>query len=275
MEISTRFSVTAIQILIFSFSSMAVADVDFKKLFSDRDGCFLVSDFKTGKTVVEYNAKRCQERFTPCSSFKIAAAVMAFEKGVLKSEKQVIKWDGVKRKRHELNQDQTPFSWMSESVKWVTDWIMPQLGERVIQRFLGDLEYGNQDFSGGLKSAWVTSSLKISAREQVAFLSRLWTNQLPVSDVTTEITKKIIFIKKLGKTSELYGKTGTGCLNGHACLDRPDKMIGWFVGALKSESNTYIFAANASDLKAQSRPAGPRLREMTVEALKKLDLVSE
>lgn len=203
---------------------------EFKKFFDDRDGCFVLSDLKTGKVLSNYNSKRCQERFSPCSSFKIAASLMAFEKKVLKDDNQIIKWDGVKRERAELNQDQTPYTWMSNSVMWVTSWIIPQLGKEVTQDFLDKFSYGNKDFSGPRKEPWQTSSLKISADEQLAFISKLWKNELPLSKNTIDLTKKIIFIKKLGQKSELYGKTGTGCLKGNACMDHPDKMIGWFVG---------------------------------------------
>ena len=163
---------------------------------------------------------------------------------------------------------------MSYSVKWVTEWIMPQVGKESIDSYLKAFNYGNQDFSGGLKNAWVSSTLKISAYEQIHFLSHLWNNKLKVSPKATELTKKVMFIKKMGN-SELYGKTGTGCLEGHACMSRPDKMIGWFVGVLKTQTNTYVFAANASDLKPMGPPAGPRTRDTTVEILRKLELVSE
>lgn len=249
------------------------AAVDFKKAFGDREGCFLVLDLKTGKTVAEYNPKRCAERFTPCSSFKIAAALMAFDKGILKDENQVVKWDGIKHERAGINQDLTPMTWMSESAKWVTEWVMPQVGNDSIQHYLDIFSYGNKDFSGGLKDAWVTSSLKISAHEQAAFLSKLWKSELSVSKKATELTKKIISIKELGKSSQLYGKTGTGCLTGHDCMDRPGQMIGTFVGVLESKSASYVFAANASDLKDQGPPAGPRLKKTTIEILTQLGLV--
>ena len=197
---------------------------------------------------------------------------MAFDKGILTDEHQVVKWDGIKRDRPDLNQDQTPLTWMSKSVKWVTEWAMPLVGEKKIQDYLDAFKYGNKDFSGGLKDAWVTSSLKISALEQISFLSKIWKEELPVSKRSFELTKKIIFIKNLNDGSELYGKTGTGCLEGHACLERADKMIGWFVGAVKNGSNTYIFAANASDLKPQGTPAGPRLRKTVIEILEGLSL---
>lgn len=264
-----------IALLCFSVSFPTQASVDFEKIFADRDGCFLISDLQTGKIVAEYNSSRCKKRFSPYSSFKIAAALMAFEKEILKDENQIIKWDGVKRGRDEINKDQTPLTFMSNSVKWVTEWIMPQVGNDNIKSFLNTFNYGNKDFSGGLKNAWVSSSLKISAHEQVKFLSNFWNNKLGLSDRSTDLTKKTIFIKKLGENSELYGKTGTGCLIGHACLDHPDKMMGWFVGVLKSEPHSYVFAGNASDLKPQGPPAGPRMRQTTIEILKEMNLASE
>jgi beta-lactamase class D len=261
------------RVLLF-FSISANAEVDFKNVFHDRDACFLVSELELGKTIAEYNPQRCKERFSPCSSFKIAAALMAFEKGILKDKSQIIKWDAVKRSRPEENRDQTPLTWMSDSVKWVTEREMRQVGEKNIQQFLGTFRYGNEDFSGGLKDAWVTSSLKISAEEQLTFISRFWNSKLSLSRETTDFAKEIIFIKKIGK-SELYGKTGTGCLVGHTCMNRPDKMLGTFVGVLKSGAKTYVFAANASDLEDQERPAGPRLRNTTIEILTRLNLTSE
>jgi len=259
-------------LLSLSISTQASSKVDFKKVFEDRDACFVIQELKTGKVVAEYGASRCEKRFSPYSTFKIAASMMAFEKGIFKDENQIIKWDGVKRDRAELNQDQTPLTFMSNSVKWVTEWIMPQVGDKGIQTFLTAFKYGNKDFSGGLKDAWVSSSLQISAQEQIVFLTGFWNNQLGVSERTTDLTKKVMFVKKLGAKAELYGKTGTGCLVGHGCMDHPDKMIGWFVGVLKNGEKTYVFAGNASDLKPQGPPAGPRMRQATVEILTQLRL---
>ncbi|MEZ0392743.1 MAG: penicillin-binding transpeptidase domain-containing protein [Pseudobdellovibrionaceae bacterium] len=265
----------AIAFFVLGFVIIAQAKVDFKKVFGERDGCFLISDLQTGKVLAEYNQTRCKERFSPCSTFKIPAALMAFEKGIFKDENHLIPWDHVKRDREELNKDQTPFTFMSNSAKWVTEWILPQIGKTQIQSFLKSFQYGNQDFSGGLQNAWVSSSLKISAHEQVAFLSNFWNQKLGLSNRTTDLTKKIIFIKKFGEKAELYGKTGTGCLDGNQCFSQPGPMLGWFVGILKTDSKQYVFAGNAADLKPQKSPAGPRMRETVIEILKGMKLTSE
>jgi beta-lactamase class D len=237
---------------------------DVNALFSGRDFCVVISDLSTGKVIREYNPARCAERLSPCSSFKIAAAVMAFEKNILKDDHQVIKWDGIHHDREELNQDQTPYTWMSDSVLWVTAWITPQLGLPTIQKFLSDFSYGNQDFSGSLTRTWVMSTLKISAEEQLTFISKLWKAQLPVSKRAIELTKKIIFIKKIGANTELYGKTGTGCVLGTDCDKKPGRMLGWFVGVLKNGKHEYAFAANATDKDSEKAVAGPRLRETMI-----------
>lgn len=255
--------------------SVANITVDYNYYFPNQEACFLVANLRTGKLVSEYNPKRCQERFSPYSTFKIAAALMGFEKGIIKNENQIINWDGVKRGRKEENQDQTPYTWMSNSIKWVTEWIMPQLTARTTQVFLDSFDYGNKDFSGGPKEAWISSSLQISAYEQIKFLSKFWNEELTLSKNTTDLTKKIIFINKLGLNSELYGKTGTGCIAGHECLSKPDKMRGWFVGILKNKTDTYAIAVNADDLKEQGPPAGPRLKKSTIQILEKMGLIEK
>lgn len=249
--------------------------VDYNDYFPNQEACYLVSNLRTGKLVSEYNPQRCQNRFSPYSTFKIPAALMAFEKSILKDENQIIKWDGTKRGRKEENQDQTPLTWMSYSIKWVTEWVMPQLPAKTTQSFLDSFDYGNKDFSGGSKEAWVSSSLQISAYEQMKFLTKFWNEELTISKKSTDLTKKIIFISKLGSNSELYGKTGTGCLVGHECLSKPDKMRGWFVGILKNKTDAYIIVANADDLKEQGPPAGPRLRKSTIQILEKMGLIEK
>ncbi len=189
----------------------------------------------------------------------------------LHPDDQVIKWDGRKSGRDEENRDQTPFTWMGQSVVWVTQWITPKLKDKEIQTFLREFQYGNQDFSGGIGTAWLDSSLKISADEQVAFLTRFWQETLPLSKSTFEKTKKITFIKKLSPTTELYGKTGTSCAT-EGCGTKTGHRRGWFIGVVKTSTDAYAFAANAQDLKPQSGYAGPRLRKDITQVISEMRL---
>src|SRR4051812_23441980 len=99
---ATKLSIFLIFILFFP----ALFAQDFKSFFVESDGCFLIAELSSGKILKEYNADRCLKKFPPCSSFKIAASLMAFEKGILKDQTQHIKWDRIRRNRQGLNQDQ-------------------------------------------------------------------------------------------------------------------------------------------------------------------------
>ena len=261
--------------LLLSINLPALAtQIDLNSAFQDRDACFLLEDLATGKKVVEHNVERCKVQVPPQSSFKFPAAIMGFESGILQDFEQVIKWDGTKHSRAADNQDQTPKTWMSNSSIWVTRWLMPQLGQKQIDKYLLDFKYGNRDFSGGLDKAWVSSSLKISGYEQLEFLRYFWQGKLAISKKTQDLSKEVFFIKKYSNGALLYGKTGTGCLQGQACMSQPDKMLGWFIGAVVSSGNTSLFAANAADLKPVKEPAGPRMRDTVIRLLEQLNLLN-
>lgn len=255
-------------------TSMDLA-VDYKSYFKVSGGCFKVVRLSDGKVIEEHNPRRCGRRFSPNSTFKIPSALMGFETEVLTSEEQVIKWNSQKYDREELNQDQTPRTWMDRSVVWVTQWMMPKINRKRIRKFLNQFEYGNRDFAGGMDKYWLDSTLQISADEQIAFLTNFWNEKWPLTKKTYAATKSIIHIGPLGKTPELvkvelYGKTGTGCLD-KACTNA-GRMRGWFVGILKTEGDTYVFAANVNDRKPERQPAGPRLRKIVSQALGEMAL---
>ncbi len=151
---------------------------------------------------------------------------------------------------------------------------MPQLGQKVINNYLDDFKYGNKDFSGGLDKAWVSSTLKISGYEQLEFLKNFWVGKLSISKKTYDFSKEVMLIKTYPKGSLLYGKTGTGCLQGTACMSQPDKMLGWFVGFVVNGRDTYAFSANAADLKSEREAAGPRMRSSVISILEQLNLLN-
>ncbi len=241
---------------------------DYKSIFGNRDGCFVISRISDGRILHEYNPQRCIERFPPCSTFKPVMALIDFEKGVLENENTVIRWDGVKHDREVLNQDQTPYTWMEYSANWVNDWSHMRLGHDVIQSMLVALSYGNKDFSKGEQFTPDEAGLKISAREQIDFLTRLWTSDLPVSARTVSRTKNIIHFKDIGK-SKLYGKTGSCYLH----KDSQDKQLGWYVGVLETPEDSYAFATNFSDTDSTKGYAGGTARELSITILERLGLV--
>jgi beta-lactamase class D len=202
--------------------------------------CVLLFDVKAQKIKFEEGGEYCRQRLSPCSTFKVPLALMAFDSGVLPNERHLIRWDGRPRAISSWNQDQTAESWMKNSVVWYSQKLTPLLGLKKIRKYLADFKYGNQDFSGGLSEAWLgglgkTSSLKISPYEQLEFLKSFWGLKLPVTKKALILTKRITFLENSPKGYTLHGKTGSS---------RPGKEkdgdLGWFVGHIEREFEEYL-----------------------------------
>jgi beta-lactamase class D len=141
------------------------------------------------------------------------------------------------------------------------------------QIYVTKFSYGNMDLSGdkgqnnGLTHAWIlSSSLRISPRQQTEFLQKLVGRKLPVSKLSYDKTKKIMFIQELSGDWKLYGKTGNAVLR-----DKEDNKTeiqhGWFVGYIKKGSRRVVFASHMVDKQKQDTFASFRARN---EALIKL-----
>ncbi|BCA95638.1 hypothetical protein TUM19329_19990 [Legionella antarctica] len=230
----------------------------YSQLFKNYDGCFLIYSVNNHKIISEYNPKNhCNQRIAPDSTFKIPLSLMAFDQGIIK-QKTVFKWDGKKGILSEHDRDQTPDSWIKYSVVWVSQQITPQLGYPLIKRYLDVFDYGNQDFTGdsgknnGLKYAWLSSSLKISAVEQLHFLNAMVSNKLPVTHEAIVKTKDNMYLGKLANGADYYGKTGSGRHGRNEREGNPSQIRdGWFVGFIEQGKQTYIFVSNLTDKLAQ------------------------
>jgi beta-lactamase class D len=225
-----------------------------EKHFDGLDGCFILHDLKSDKTLVEYNVPRCRQRLPACSTFKIPLALMAFDSGVLSSASTSFKWDGVKHSLPPWNADHTAASWMKDSVVWVSQRLTPLIGRQKIKAYLKDFDYGSQDMSGGMDRAWLTaagfmrvpprSTLTISAEEQVRFLSRMWRGKLGVSAQALALTNQITRLPSPITGAVLHGKTGSGLVGPKNKL-----RLGWFVARLQEGDKDHIAVVSFTDRK--------------------------
>lgn len=215
-------------------------------------GCFLLYDMKAKNWVKTVNEAQCRVRHSPCSTFKIPLAIMAFDAHALEDETSARAWDGQQHPMTAWNQDQTAASWMRQSVVWFSQILTKELGRSKIQNYLHAFKYGNGDFSGGLTNAWLSStpfttdppkvSVGISGYEQINFLERFWKADLPVSMRSIELTKKILFLEKTPHGFELSGKTGSG-------FEGPinDLRLGWFVAHLQGHGQEFLAVVQFTD----------------------------
>lgn len=225
------------------------------KLFTGYDGCFMLYNQSTGKMALEYNPEsRCSQRIPVNSTFKIPLAVIAFDQGLI-TENTVFTWDGtVNQDFPEWNRDQTPASWQKYSVVWVSQQLTPRIGREKIDRYLAAFSYGNRDFSGdpgkhnGLTHAWLSSSLKISAVEQLEFLKKMVSSQLPVKRTAVDFTKRHLSRGKLDNGADYYAKTGSGWHGRSDDGNNAGKLRdGWYVGFIDHGPEHFVFVSNISD----------------------------
>lgn len=249
-------------LLCISMSVLAkeIKQQEYAEIFKGYDACFILYSVNQHKIVSEYNPhNRCNERVAPNSSFKIPLSLMAFDQGIIKQE-TIFKWDGKQGFMAEHRQDQTPSSWLQYSVVWVSQQIAPKLGYDRIKRYLSEFSYGNQDFSGdpgknnGVTHAWLSSSLKISAFEQLNFLKQMQSYTLPVSKKAIDNTKRNLYLGKLDNGADYYGKTGSGRYGRNERQSNPSLLReAYFIGFVENGSEKYIFVSNLSDKTVQAK----------------------
>ncbi|HSG39807.1 MAG TPA: penicillin-binding transpeptidase domain-containing protein [Thermoanaerobaculia bacterium] len=210
------------------------------KILAGTNTAFVLYDTRHDRTV-RFDAKRCRERFTPFSTFKIPNSIIALETGVVADPDAAIRWDQKKRPAAShwpdgWKRDHSLRSAFKGSAVWFYQEVAVKVGPERMAEQLRRLRYGNQDISGGIDQFWLASSLKISADEQVEFLRALLEGRLGASRRTREILRELMVYEK-SPAYTIRAKTGGGPVG-------PGKALGWLVGYVEANDNLYIFAIN-------------------------------
>lgn len=257
-----------IVLLIFTAQTLAIASdfqerPDWGHFFTDQgvDGTIVVIDERVNGHWI-YQKDRASKRYSPASTFKIPHALFALDAGVVKDEFQVFKWDGKKRTYDFWNKDQTLRSSMRDSVVWVYQQFATAIGEKAEKEYLKKINYGNADFSGPVEYFWLNESLKISAFEQIAFLQRLYRNELPFSIEHQRLVKDIMIVEA-GKYWIFRAKTGT-YMNGN-------KGYGWYVGWVEHPEGAVFFALNIDINKDEDIPKRIEISKTVLRSIKALE----
>jgi len=153
---------------------------------------------------------------------------------------------------------------MKTAFKYSATWFYQEMARRVgkerMQRYLDAANYGNKSTNGGIDRFWLDGGLRITPREQIDFLVKLYRNELPFSRRSMDIVRNILISEKT-KDYVLRAKTGWGS------TFKP--QVGWWVGYVEKADNVYFFALNIDinkdeDAKTRKIVAGSILRELNV-----------
>jgi beta-lactamase class D len=224
---------------------------------------FLLIDGHTDAIVLELGP-HIQQPIPPCCTFNIALSLMGYDAEILKDEMIPIRafQEGYIDDLEVWKAPQTPQSWMKHSCVWYSQFLAVELGLEKVQNYLAFLEYGNQDISGRLTKAWLSSSLKISTKEQVNFIQKMIQKKLPISAYATQMTKVLLFKEELPEGWRLYGKTGKGSI-----LEESNHLeIVWFVGWIEKNNAFFPFAYNIRERKIAPGQSIPRVKQLLIES---------
>ena len=211
-----------------------VATQEMGRLFAKRgvEGTFLLYDLQTGRSV-GYRPDRWDSSYIPASTFKIFKALVALETGVIASPETVIPWDGVNRSIPEWNRDHTLASGFKVSAVWFYQELARRIGAKRMQAYLDSAGYGNRRMGGAIDMFWLNGGLRITPRQQVEFLVRLYKNQIPFSARTVSLVKEVMIAEQAGPYT-LRAKTGWS--------GGPPPSVGWYVGYVERGHDVYFFA---------------------------------
>jgi len=183
----------------------------------------LIIESLDGRTVWVHNPGRAGERFLPASTFKIPNTLIALEAEAVRDEAEVIRWDGVERSIPAWNRDQSLSTAFQASCVWFYQELARRVGAGVYRRELGRIGYGNGASGPAVDTFWLDGELRISAREQIDFLKRVYRGELPFRPENLEVLRRLMVVES-APGYVLRAKTGWAL--------RVPRQLGWYVGWL-------------------------------------------
>ncbi|MDE1461355.1 class D beta-lactamase [Spartinivicinus poritis] len=205
----------------------------------------LVISSTDGKKVYIHNESRAKKNYLPASTFKIPNTLIGLAEGAINPDGHVFLWDGKDKGWKIWNQNHTLQSALSNSCIWCYQEVAQDVGRLQYRYHLKKMNYGNREL-GNLTTFWLDGKLRINAYQQIEFLKKLYSERLPYYKKYQKKTKKIM-LNESNPSYKLYGKTGWVMKNGKG-ID-----IGWYVGFLEKDNQTWFFAINIDLMKDSQR----------------------
>jgi beta-lactamase class D len=210
--------------------------------------CVVVAALGEGVDRV-FGGEECDRRTLPASTFKVPHALIALDAAVV-TPATVMKWDGTRYDFASWQRDHTLDTAMKSSVVWFFQRLARAIGRDRELAHLRAFEYGSRSFTREVDMFWLNGDLTISPREQVAFLKRMFSYQLPIDRRHVDAVKQAMTMPP-GKLLNAAGshafplawpdvraarlKTGNGTVAG--------ERASWLIGEIEAGGRAYVFAS--------------------------------
>lgn len=223
-----------------------IVSADWSEYFNGLNGAAVLYD-ASGKRYTVYNSELTTERRSPCSTFKIISSLIALEHGIIAPDHSTRAWSGETFWNEAWNQDIDFTEAFQSSCVWYFREVIDDIGKELMQEELDKLQYGNCDISDwegrlntnnnnrALTGFWVESSLKISPKEQVEVMERIFGRGSAYSEETRAELKRVMLAEEQALTEfSIYGKTGMGKAHG-------ETVDAWYTGLAEGTGETVYF----------------------------------
>lgn len=189
----------------------------------------------SGQRVLEVGGDALEQPRVPASSFKPVLALIALEEGVLASADEVVPWNG---ERYPTQPRWERVMALDEAMRSSSEPYFRELARRIgrerLAAWLRRIDYGNGQLGEDPARAWIDGELRISPRQQLEFIGRLHSGELPFAGRHREAVLASMREHSDGKRT-IYGKTGTQ-------LGSADSSgLGWWVGWVQADGEAHLF----------------------------------
>ncbi|MDC0831808.1 Beta-lactamase [Geitlerinema sp. FC II] len=229
------------------------------------NGSIVVYDFNHDRTY-QHNPERNATPFLPASTFKILNSLVALETRAIANDLAILTWDGVERSFPAWNRDLNMRTAFRISAVWFYQVLARRIGYDRMREWVAQADYGNQNIGNAeaIDRFWLDGDLRITPREQIQFLQRLYLDDLPFSEEVMATVKDIAIVEQTPEYT-IRAKTGWVTFERSGQTD-----VGWYVGYVEQNDNVYFFATNIDILDDDDLQA--RI-ELTRRCLKTLQLL--
>jgi beta-lactamase class D len=209
---------------------------ELKKFYDDYnvDGMFVAYSLKK-KNYIFYNPSFYRQPMSPASTFNILLTLIGLQEGVVSDEKSLLRPDN---------------STLEYAFKHNVDSCFINLslliGQKKIQYWLDKINYGNRSTSGESARFWINGFLQITPEQQLRFIQKVYSEQIPFSKKAFGIVKKLMDESmNAGSGIKIAGKRGSNKVHKEnkytGNLYNQDKYTGWFVGYVEGANDTWFF----------------------------------
>ncbi len=201
----------------------------------------------------------------PASTFKIPNTLIGLETGVIK-EDHIFKWNGEERRLPVWNKDMNIREAFQSSCVPCYRELARNIGLSQMQEYVKKFEFGNMMVNANnLDLFWLTGNSSITPMQQVTFLNKLYSGDLPISKENLSTFRKISLVEE-SVDFTIFGKSGW--------VTRDGFNLGWYVAFVESKRGNYILALRVEPTEKFDLKRFPSIRkQLAFEVLQEFGVI--